>query len=156
MPTIDELRAKSAKLPDLNRPQHPSAQTAQPKNSDRLSKGQELAQQSVRSAQGALVSRHQEQMLKLTSALDNAEDNRRETLEALSDRMAYLQDENLFMSDLLGMTQQKLKSVAPSTQKVEVTVIDALIESFEAIAEWEMPQISGSSGAAGGALPAAY
>ena len=146
MPRLNEAESKSIELPNVN------GKTKHPKN-DRLSKGQELAQQSVKTAKEALVSKHQEQMVKLASALDSAETNRRETLEALSDRMAYLQDENLFMSDLLSMTQQKLKSVAP-TQQVEVTVIDALIESFEEIAEWEMPQISG--GASGGALPAAY
>ena len=159
---LDQLK-KSAQLPELNRPQHPNAQPTQPTqpgNSDRFSKGQESAQEAIKSAKGALVSNHQEQMMKLASALEKAETNRHITLDALSDRMAYLQDEGLFMSQLLDMTQQKLKgSASPDSRKpdtVTVTVIDALIEGFEAIAEWEMPQISGSSGAAGGALPAAY
>ena len=67
MPRLNEAESKSIEPPNVNG----NAKT-QPK-SDRLSKGQELAQQSVKTEKGALVSKHQEQMLKLASALNSAE-----------------------------------------------------------------------------------
>ena len=54
MPRLNEAESKSIEPPNVNG----NAKT-QPK-SDRLSKGQELAQQSVKTEKGALVSKHQE------------------------------------------------------------------------------------------------
>ncbi|MBM0745450.1 hypothetical protein JOY44_28930 [Phormidium sp. CLA17] len=100
----------------------------------------------------ALVTANQERLVGLTTALDKAEQRRHEVLDRLSDRVAYLQDENLFMHDLLNLAQQKLKGNQPAAvATVTPTAIDALVEAFDAIGDWEIPAISVSS--ALGCLP---
>jgi hypothetical protein len=162
--TNDELRAirngkgqKSAELPNLNRPQHPSSQqppadrTPQP---SQLSQSQQQAQQAAEQAKVNLVTNHQQRLVNLSTALDKAETRRDEALDRLSDRMAYLQDENLFMNDLLRLTQKKLKGAQeqePEKQQVTVTAIDALVEAFDAVGNWELPAIAPHTIA--GALP---
>ena len=56
------------------------------------------------------------------------------------------------MHDLLNLAQQKLKGNQPAAvETVTTTALDALVEAFDAIGDWEIPAISVSS--ALGCLP---
>ncbi len=154
----NSVQDKSPELPDLKqRPQHPSSQ--QPKANrapadlpSQLFQSQTQAQRAAEQTQVALVTSHQQRLVELSGALDKAEQRRGEVLDRLSDRMAYLQDENLFMHDLLQLTQKKLKGTATEEQQATTgTAIDALVEAFDAIGNWELPAIAPYSVA--GALP---
>jgi hypothetical protein len=146
-----------AKVQYLKRPQHPSAEQNtgdRPSQSSQLSQTQQQAQEAAETLKVALVTGHQQRLVNLSTALDKAETRRDEVLERLSDRMAYLQDENLFMNDLLRLTQKKLKGAQekePEKQQVTVTAIDALVEAFDAVGNWELPAIAPHTIA--GALP---
>lgn len=121
--------------------------TSQP---SQLATRQTQAQQAAENTKVALVTNHQERLVKLSSALDRAEQRRDETLERLSDRVAYLQDDNLFMHDLLSRAQQKLQQVnqsRPEQTEVTVTVLDGLIDAFDAIGDWDFPALPGISDA---------
>lgn len=123
-------------------------------DSERLSQSQINAQEAAEQAKVALVTGHQERLVALSNALDKAEQRRGEVLERLSDRVAYLQDESLFMNDLLRLAQTKLKqsqNQQPERQAVTVTALDALIDAFDAVGDWEMPAIAPAT--ALGALP---
>lgn len=136
----------------------PSAKPKMPKQSadrtvstpSQLANRQTQAQQAAESTKVALVTNHQERLVKLSSALDRAEQRRDETLERLSDRVAYLQDDNLFMHDLLSRAQQKLQQAnqtKPEQTEVTVTVLDSLIDAFDAIGDWDLPALPGISDA---------
>jgi len=114
--------------------------------SDRLSQSQHTAQQAAEQAKLALVTGHQERLVALSNALDKAEQRRGEVLERLSDRVAYLQDDSLFMNDLLRLAQSKLKqNQQPEKQEVTITALDALVDAFDAVGDWEIPAIAPSS-----------
>ncbi len=122
--------------------------------SDRLSQTQQTAQQAAETAKLALVNGHQERLVALSNALDKAEQRRGEVLEQLSDRVAYLQDDALFMHDLLTLAQSKLQRSQqqhPDQQDVTTTALDALVDAFDAVAAWEVPAIAPAS--ALGCLP---
>lgn len=150
-------QAYRAKLRELKRPQHPSAEQNtgdRPSQSSQLSQTQAQAQEAAETLKVALVNGHQQRLVNLSTALDKAEQRRGEVLERLSDRMAYLQDENLFMNDLLRLTQKKLKGAQeqdPEKEQVTATAIDALVEAFDAVGNWEVPAIAPYTPA--GALP---
>lgn len=141
----NSVQGKSPELPNLNqRPQHPN-QRPQADRPSQLSQTQQQAQEAAENLKVALVSGHQQRLVGLSTALDKAETRRGEVLDRLSDRMAYLQDENLFMNDLLRLTQKKLKGAQeqkPEKQEVTVTAIDALVEAFDAVGSWELPAIA--------------
>lgn len=138
---------KTAELPNLKRPNQP--ETVPP---SQLSQSQQTAQRAAEQTKIALVTGHQERLVALSNALDKAEQRREETLERLSDRVAYLQDSDLFMHDLLHKAQKKLQgSQRPERQHTTVTAIDALVDAFDAIGEWELPAIAPTSAA--GCLP---
>jgi hypothetical protein len=125
-----------------------------PQSPSQLSQTQQQAQEAAENLKVALVGNHQQRLVNLSTALDKAETRRGEVLDRLSDRMAYLQDENLFMNDLLRLTQKKLKGAQqqePEKQEVTVTALDALVEAFDAVGDWEMPAIAPHS--ALGCLP---
>lgn len=148
MPRInDHPTGKTAELPNVNG----SSQSL-----SRLAQSQSTAKEAAEKAKVDLVSNHQERLVKLNTALDKAEQRRGEVLDRLSDRMAYLQDDSLFMNDLLRLTQKKLKNgQKPEKQEVSTTALDGLIDAFDAIGDWELPAINSAS-AVGGALPASY
>lgn len=141
---------KPAQLPNVNRPQAPSDRPPSPSP---LSQSQQTAQRAAEQTQIALVSGHQERLVALNNALDKAEQRREETLERLSDRVAYLQDGDLFMHDLLKRSQQKLQGddKRQDKEQASTTAIDALIDAFDVIGDWELPAIAPSTVA--GALP---
>lgn len=110
---------------------------------DRLAQTQTDAGRAAEQTKTALVTANQERLVGLTNALDKAEKRRSEVLDRLSDRVAYLQDENLFMHDLLNLAQKKLQgNQTEEVEEVTTTVIDALVEAFDAIGEWELPAIA--------------
>lgn len=119
--------------------------------SDRLSQSQQSAEEAAEKTKVALVTGHQERLVALSNALEKAEQRRSEVLDRLSDRVAYLQDDSLFMNDLLRLAQSKLQQQQPAKQEVTVTALDALVEAFDAVGEWEIPAIASSS--ALGCLP---
>ena len=136
-------------LTQFKKPQQP-----QSVHDDRLAQSRQLAQQAADTAKITLVNGHQERLVALTDALDKAEQRRDEVLERLSDRVAYLQDDSLFMNDLLRLAQSKLKQnqqQQPDKQEVTVTALDALVDAFDAVGDWELPAIVPSS--ALGCLP---
>ncbi len=151
----NSMNGKPPELPHLKqKPQHPNHQPLPVDHSSPLCQSQTQAQRAAEQTQVALVTSHQQRLVNLTTALDKAEQRRGEVLDRLSDRMAYLQDENLFMNDLLRLTQKKLKNVQtqePEKQQVTVTAIDALVEAFDAVGNWEVPAIAPST--ALGCLP---
>lgn len=111
----------------------------------RLSQSQATAQQAAEQTSVTLVTGHQERLVALSNALDKAEQRRGEVLERLSDRVAYLQDDALFMNDLLVLAQSKLRQnqqEKPEKQEVTVTALDALVDAFDAVGDWEMPSIA--------------
>ena len=56
------------------------------------------------------------------------------------------------MHDLLNLAQQKLKGNQPAAvETATTTAIDALVEAFDVIGDWELPLIATSS--ALGCLP---
>ncbi len=143
---------KSPQLPNFH--QQPPADRPSTSQPSHLSQTQQQAQQAAENLKVALVTGHQQRLVNLSSSLDKAEQRRGEVLDRLSDRMAYLQDENLFMNDLLRLTQKKLKGAQqqePERQQVTVTAIDALVEAFDAVGSWELPAIAPHTVA--GALP---
>lgn len=116
--------------------------------SDRLNQTRATAQQAAEATKIALVNAHQERLVALNNALDKAEQRRGEVLDRLSDRVAYLQDDGLFLHDLLVLSQQKSKrnqSEQPEKETVTATAFDALIDAFDAVGEWELPQIAPAS-----------
>ncbi len=149
MPRFDNQRPQAPELPTLNRPQS----SDRPMQPSQLSQSQVTAQRAAEQAKISLVNGHQERLVALNNALDKAEQRREETLERLSDRVAYLQDGDLFMHDLLKLSQQKLKGddKRQDKQQASTTAIDALIDAFDVIGDWEIPAISPSTVA--GALP---
>ena len=150
MPLHDEVQ-----LPNLNRPkrqseppQAPRAEQTAPGASDRLNQTRATAQQAAETTKIALVNAHQERLVALNNALDKAEQRRGEVLDRLSDRVAYLQDDGLFLHDLLSLSQQKLKrnqSEQPEKQVVVTTALDALVEAFDAVGDWDLPALEGDS-----------
>jgi hypothetical protein len=134
--------------PSTSTPEQPSPK----RPSQLLSRSQEQAQQAADKTKIALVAGHQERLVALSASLDKAEQRREDILERLSDRVAFLQDDSLFMNDLLHRTQKKLKGNQTKEQKeVTTTAIDALCDAFDAVADWELPAIAPSS--VMGALP---
>lgn len=134
------------------RGQHPCDTTNN--GGDRLSQSQVTAQEAAEKAKVALVTGHQERLVALSNALDKAEQRRSEVLERLSDRVAYLQDDSLFMHDLLRLAQSKLQQnqhQQSQKQEVSVTALDALVDAFDAVGEWDLPAIAPSTVL--GALP---
>ena len=150
MPINSDGLKNSVELPNVNgKRQKPNSG-----NSDRLSESQQTAQRAAETTKIALVNGHQERLVALSTALDKAEQRRDEVLERLSDRVAYLQDDSLFMNDLLRKAQSKLKQnqqQQPGREQVTVTAIDALVEAFDAVGDWEIPAIAPST--ALGCLP---
>lgn len=115
-----------------------------------LAQSQASAQAAAETAKVALVTGQQERLVALAQALDKAEQRRSEVLERLSDRVAYLQDDALFMHDLLRLAQAKLQP-QPAQQGVRATALDALVDAFDAVGDWELPAIAPAT--ALGALP---
>ena len=150
MPINSDDLKKSVELPNMNgKRQKPNGG-----NGDRLSESQETAQRAAETTKIALVTGHQERLVALSGALDKAEQRREEVLGRLSDRVAYLQDDSLFMNDLLRKAQSKLKQnqqQQPGREEVTVTAIDALVDAFDAVGDWEIPAIAPTSVL--GALP---
>jgi hypothetical protein len=149
MPRIPDQpqQPKSIELPNLSRPVQQSDRPS-PSQPSQLSQTQHQAQEAAEKLKVSLVSGHQQRLVGLSTALDKAETRREEVLDRLSDRMAYLQDENLFMNDLLRLTQKKLKGAVekePDKQQVTATAIDALVDAFDAVGDWEVPAIAHST-----------
>lgn len=91
----------------------------------------------------SLATGQQQRLVAMTEALDRAEQRREEVLEHLSDRIAYLQDDRIFMADLFSRAQQKLNSNGDGSDEGSLaTEIDALTDAFNAIADWEYPAIA--------------
>lgn len=151
MPVNSEDLKRSVEIPNLKRsnaPQQPNSKTSS------LTTNQTQAQEAAEKTKLALVTNHQERLVKLSTALDKAEQRRDEVLDRLSDRVAYLQDDGLFMHDLLNLAQSKLKHAQqqqPEKQEVTVTALDALIDAFDAVGDWELPSIAPAT--AMGCLP---
>lgn len=151
---IQKFKGNQPKSPQLPNLQQPTPPTDRPSQPSQLSQSQTQAQQAAENLKVALVTGHQQRLVNLTTSLDKAETRRGEVLDRLSDRMAYLQDENLFMNDLLRLTQKKLKGAQeqePEKQQVTITAIDALVEAFDAAGNWELPAIM--PGTSMGCLP---
>lgn len=133
MPTVSEKKAA---------PQMPRAN---------ISDAQNAAKAAAEKAKIALVGGHQERLVALSTALDKAEQRREESVERLSDRVAYLQDADLFMHDVLKRSQEKLRGEdRGNKQQTAETAIDALVDAFDVI-DWELPAIAPHTVA--GALP---
>ncbi len=151
---IQKFKARSPELPNLKNPGKQQSPVDIPSQTSQLSQTQAQAQEAAETLKVALVTGHQQRLVNLSTALDKAEQRRGEVLDRMSDRMAYLQDENLFMNDLLRLTQKKLKGAQeqePEKQQVTATAIDALVEAFDAVGNWEIPAIAPYTPA--GALP---
>lgn len=115
-------------------------------------KNKEQAKHSAERSKSALAMGQQMNLSALTDALDRAEQRREEAIERLSDRMAYLQDDRIFLAELFSRTQQKLAPVPEAPQQDAMAAeIDALSEVFDSIFEWEYPVIALNSVA--GCLP---
>ncbi len=155
MPVNSENLKNSVERSNLNRPKQPGGESLTSKSApSQLFQSQMQAQQAADQTKVALVSANQQRLVGLTTALDKAEQRRGEVLDRLSDRIAYLQDDNLFMNDLLRLAQTKLKQTQqqqPEKTEVTVTALDALVEAFDAVGDWEMPALSPHPCA--GALP---
>jgi hypothetical protein len=134
----------------LTEPSKTSRPVARP---SQLGQSQEQAEQAAEKTKIALVTGHQENLVKRTTALDKAEQRRNDVVERLSDRVAYLQDENMLMHDILTSAQRKLKGDPnrQENQTVTVTAIDALCDAFDVIGDWDLPAIAPTS--VMGALP---
>jgi hypothetical protein len=117
-----------------------------PRNGEQLKQTQFAAAEAASATKGALIHTHQQQMQGLADSLDRAEQKRSQVLEAVSDRIVCLQDEGLFMQDLMHLVQQKRN---PVTQPA--ATVDAFAEVFDGFGDWELPAISASS--AMGCLP---
>lgn len=141
MPRIEQ-RPHSPELPSLNQPQKPS----------QLAQRQQAAKQAAEHTKRSLIQGHSKSLERLNETLNRAEERREQTLDRLSDRMAYLQDTDVFMFDLLKLTQKKLKAnQQPDKRETTETAVDALVDAFDVIGNWEIPAISPSTVA--GALP---
>jgi chromosome segregation ATPase len=111
----------------------------------KLAQTQTQAKEAAEKAKDSLKQGHLQRLERLTQSLQRAEERRDETIETLSNRMAALQDDGLFMHDLLRRTQQKLKAANPERLEQSEAVgnaVDALIEVFDVVAEWEIPEIA--------------
>jgi hypothetical protein len=131
MPRLnDELNEpKNTEVPKLS---------PRPRNGEKLKQTQFAATEAANATKGALIGAHKQQMQGLADSLDRAEQKRNQVLEAVSDRIVCLQDEGLFMQDLLSLVQQKRQ---PFPQSL---AIDAFTETFDAL-DWELPSIAPSS-----------
>lgn len=106
-------------------------------------RNQEQAKDTATKTKSSLVTGHQQRLSAMSEALDRVEQRREEVLEHLSDRIAYLQDDRIFLADLLSRAQQKLHSHGEGAQReVLATEIDALTDAFDGLAEWEYPSIA--------------
>ncbi|MDX2099672.1 MAG: hypothetical protein SFW36_17985 [Leptolyngbyaceae cyanobacterium bins.59] len=105
-------------------------------------KTKEQAKHSAEQTRSALAMGQQMNLNALTNALDRAEQRREEAIERLSDRIAYIQDDRIFLAELLSRTQQKLTPTPEAAQQEAMaTEIDALSEAFDSIFEWEYPAL---------------
>jgi hypothetical protein len=83
---------------------------------------------------------------KLSSALDRAEQRRNEALEVFSDRLAYINDDRIFLKDLLELTKQKTEARQVDVDEQEGQILEAavtdLTQGFEsAWKTWEYPAL---------------
>lgn len=124
--------------------------------SDRHSSFAQNAESLALDKQKEMATGQRNQLEKLTSALERAEQRRGDALEVLSDRLAYLQDERIFLKDLLELAEQKKRrdsDPSDALEEVEIleSAIDDLASGFDAAYQWQYPAIAPTSAA--GALP---
>jgi hypothetical protein len=104
------------------------------------------AAQQAEEDQRQLANTQKTKLDRLSSALDRAEQRRNEALEVLSDRLAYINDDRIFLKDLLELTKQKTAALSQAEdcegdeEILEAAVAD-LTRGFESAWTWEYPAL---------------
>lgn len=96
--------------------------------------------------QRELANTQKTKLERLSSALDRAEQRRHEALEVLSDRLAYINDERIFLKDLLDLAKQKTSTHShpndtDGDEAILETAIDDLTRGFDAAWTWDYPAL---------------
>ena len=102
------------------------------------------AAQQAEEDQRQLANTQKTKLERLSSALDRAEQRRSEALEVLSDRLAYINDERIFLKDLLDLAKQKTSahsSAHESDEEILEAAIDDLTSGFDAAWTWDYPAL---------------
>ncbi len=104
------------------------------------------AAQQAEAEQRQLADTQKTKLERLSSALDRAEQRRSEALEVLSDRLAYINDERIFLKDLLELAKQKTSAHAhPHDTDGDAAILETAIEdytrSFDAAWTWDYPAL---------------
>jgi len=113
---------------------------------DALEKTQEQARDAANKGKDLMVSGHRQRLELIAQKLEVAEQNRSSTLENLSDRLAILNDDRVFMYDLVRLTQEKLQR-GRNNQKNDFATeaMDAFVEAFDEVTDWNIPLFPGTA-----------
>lgn len=104
------------------------------------------AAQQAEADQRQLADTQKTKLERLSSALDRPEQCRSEALEVLSDRLAYINDERIFLKDLLELARQKTVAHShPDNTDGDAAIlagaIDDLTRGFDAAWTWDYPAL---------------
>ena len=109
------------------------------KPTNKLALQQSNAKHQIEEQAESLNANHGGTLRDVISALETAEQSRKEAIGTLSDRLVAIQDRDLFVRDLLSETQRKLDEKETGTADGEgaVSALTTLAAVYQVVSDWE-------------------